>query len=105
MLFLNLRYQKYSKNSAYIHAERKVIFLGDFIDRGPQQIETALTAKAMIESGSLGTVTLSLASSEAVIIYHVQHPRLLLLPPCFPAEIIAEAVWLYFGCTVSYRMV
>lgn len=51
-LLLNLGYRKRSHHSAYTHSERKVIFLGDFIDRGPQQIETALTAKAMIESGS-----------------------------------------------------
>lgn len=36
----------------YTHSERKVIFLGDFIDRGPQQLDTVLTAKAMIENGS-----------------------------------------------------
>lgn len=51
-ILLKLGYQKHSKNSTYTHPERKVIFLGDFIDRGPQQLDTVLTAKAMIESGS-----------------------------------------------------
>ena len=34
------------------HAERKVIFLGDFIDRGPGQREVILIVKAMIDAGS-----------------------------------------------------
>lgn len=51
-ILLKLGYQKHSKNFTYTHPERKVIFLGDFIDRGPQQLGTVLTAKAMIESGS-----------------------------------------------------
>jgi len=30
------------------HPERKVIFLGDFVDRGPEQVETVHIAKAMV---------------------------------------------------------
>ncbi|GAA3952625.1 metallophosphoesterase [Allohahella marinimesophila] len=33
------------------HPERKVIFLGDFVDRGPEQVETVQIAKAMVERG------------------------------------------------------
>ena len=38
------------------HPERKVIFLGDFVDRGPEQVETVKIAKAMVESGNALTV-------------------------------------------------
>lgn len=34
------------------HPERKVIFLGDFVDRGPEQIETVTIARNMVESGN-----------------------------------------------------
>jgi hypothetical protein len=34
------------------HPERKVIFLGDFVDRGPEQVETVEIAKAMVDSGN-----------------------------------------------------
>jgi hypothetical protein len=34
------------------HPERKVIFLGDFIDRGPAQLETVQIARAMVENGT-----------------------------------------------------
>ncbi|KXS55525.1 MAG: metallophosphoesterase [Marinobacter sp. T13-3] len=33
------------------HAERKVIFLGDFVDRGPEQVETVTIARTMVENG------------------------------------------------------
>jgi len=31
--------------------ERQVIFLGDFVDRGPEQVETVQIAKAMVDKG------------------------------------------------------
>lgn len=34
------------------HPERKVIFLGDFVDRGPEQVETVCIARNMVESGN-----------------------------------------------------
>ncbi len=34
------------------HPERKVIFLGDFVDRGPGQVETVTIARTMVESGN-----------------------------------------------------
>lgn len=33
------------------HLERKVIFLGDFVDRGPEQVETVDIARKMVEKG------------------------------------------------------
>ena len=33
------------------HPERKVIFLGDFVDRGPEQVETVNIARSMVENG------------------------------------------------------
>lgn len=34
------------------HPERKVIFLGDFVDRGPEQVEVVEIARQMVETGS-----------------------------------------------------
>lgn len=35
------------------HLERKVIFLGDFVDRGPEQVETVEIARKMVEKAKL----------------------------------------------------
>ena len=40
------------EEGAYRHPERKVIFLGDFIDRGPEIRETLQTVRAMVDGGS-----------------------------------------------------
>jgi len=37
-------------NGIWQHPERKVIFLGDFVDRGPDQVETVQIARSMVES-------------------------------------------------------
>lgn len=39
-------------NGVWRHPERQVIFVGDFVDRGAQQIETVQMARAMVEAGS-----------------------------------------------------
>jgi len=40
------------EDGAFRHPERKVIFLGDFIDRGPEIRETLQIVRAMVDSGS-----------------------------------------------------
>jgi hypothetical protein len=47
-LLLKLGYAK--KNGAYSHAERKVLFVGDYIDRGPNIRETLEIVKSMVDS-------------------------------------------------------
>ena len=39
-------------DGAWAHHERQAIFVGDLIDRGPQQIESVRIARAMVEAGS-----------------------------------------------------
>ena len=38
-------------DGCYQHASRKLIFVGDFIDRGPKQLEVIDCAKAMVDAG------------------------------------------------------
>ena len=47
-LLLKLGYAK--NNSAYSHPVRKVLFVGDYIDRGPKIRETLEIVKAMVNS-------------------------------------------------------
>lgn len=39
------------RDGVWRHPERRVIFLGDFIDRGPEQVETVRIARTMVEAG------------------------------------------------------
>lgn len=48
-LLTKLGYTK--QNGAYTHSDRKVLFLGDYIDRGPQIRETLEIVKAMTDQG------------------------------------------------------
>ncbi|TDT44560.1 calcineurin-like phosphoesterase family protein [Halospina denitrificans] len=48
-LLTKLGYEE--KNGVWQHPERKVIFLGDFIDRGPEQVESVRIPRAMVEAG------------------------------------------------------
>ena len=43
-------------DGVFRHPERKMIFVGDFIDRGPQQREVLRIARAMCEAGSASAV-------------------------------------------------
>lgn len=49
-LLLKLGYVNFK--GAYSHPERKVIFVGDYIDRGPKIRETLQIVKAMVDSGN-----------------------------------------------------
>lgn len=49
-LLLKLGYRK--RASAWRHAERQAIFVGDFIDRGPFQVQTVSTVRRMVEAGT-----------------------------------------------------
>jgi predicted MPP superfamily phosphohydrolase len=40
------------KNNTYAHPERKVLFVGDYIDRGPQVKEALDIVRRMVESGN-----------------------------------------------------
>lgn len=37
---------------AYRHPDRKAIFVGDYIDRGPRQIDSVMTVRRMVDAGS-----------------------------------------------------
>lgn len=39
------------RDGVWQHSDRQVIFLGDFIDRGPEQVETVDIARAMVDAG------------------------------------------------------
>ena len=49
---LNYRVQ----DCVYRHASRTVVFLGDFVDRGPHQREVLRVARAMVEAGAARAV-------------------------------------------------
>lgn len=49
-LLLKLGYAK--NKGAYSHPDRKVLFVGDYIDRGPKIRETLQLVKAMVDSGN-----------------------------------------------------
>ena len=47
-------------DGSYRHANRKMVFVGDFIDRGPQIREVLQTVRPMIDGGSALAVTFGL---------------------------------------------
>lgn len=44
------------RDGAYWHPQRTVIFVGDFIDRGPQILETLQIVRAMVDAGTAQAV-------------------------------------------------
>lgn len=49
-LLIKMGYER--KGEAYTHPSRMVVFLGDYIDRGPGQLDTLRIIRAMTEAGS-----------------------------------------------------
>ena len=45
-----------NRDGAYRHPYRTAIFVGDFIDKGPQQIESVMTVRRMVEAGTAQAV-------------------------------------------------
>ena len=61
-------------NGAWRHPDRQIIFVGDFIDRGPAQIRSILTARRMVEEGSALAV---MGNHELnAIAWHTPDPKL-----------------------------
>ena len=52
-----LRHMGYQdRGGAYRHPSRTAIFVGDFIDKGPQQLESVMTARRMVDAGTAQAV-------------------------------------------------
>lgn len=51
-LLAELGYRRTSRTSEYRHPERQVIFVGDLIDRGDEQLEALQIANDMVDAGS-----------------------------------------------------
>jgi hypothetical protein len=68
-----LRTMGYEKHGGiYSHPERKAIFLGDFIDRGPQIRETLELVRPMVDSGAAMAV---MGNHELnALAFHTAHP-------------------------------
>lgn len=73
-LKLLLRKLGYSKGAdAWYHSERKVVFVGDFIDRGPAIRETLHLVRSMVENGSAVAV---MGNHEYnALAFHQPHPN------------------------------
>lgn len=53
-LLAHLGYE--DRDGAYRHPSRTAIFVGDFIDKGPQQLESVMTVRRMLEAGTAQAV-------------------------------------------------
>jgi hypothetical protein len=51
-LLRDLGYRMKDSSGAYEHPERQAIFVGDLVDRGPDQLGVLQTVKRMVDSGS-----------------------------------------------------
>jgi len=70
-LLQRLDYKK--SDGVYRHAQRKVIFMGDLIDRGPEQKEVVAIVRRMVEAGEAICV---MGNHEFnAIAYYTEHPN------------------------------
>lgn len=61
------------ETGAYRHPERRAVFVGDLIDRGPEQLRVLEIVKPMVDSGSAQIV---MGNHEFnAIAYHTEHPE------------------------------
>jgi hypothetical protein len=70
VLLKQLGYQL--QNGAYRHPERKAFFVGDYIDRGPQILETLKIVKAMVEADT--AIALMGNHEYNALCFHHLHP-------------------------------
>ena len=62
----------YHNGVSYTHERRQVLFLGDFVDRGPAQRQVLQTVMAMCESGAARAI---MGNHEFnALAYHTEHP-------------------------------
>lgn len=70
-LLLKMDYTK--KNGVYSHPERKVLFVGDYIDRGPQINQTLEIVKAMADNGH--AIALMGNHEYNALCFHLENPN------------------------------
>jgi hypothetical protein len=70
-LLLKLGYSK--RNGAYTHTERKVLFVGDYIDRGPKIRKTLQLVKAMVDNNN--AIALMGNHEYNALCFHIHHPN------------------------------
>ena len=61
------------ENGVYAHPERKALFVGDYIDRGPKIPETLEIVKGMADSGN--AIALMGNHEYNALCFHFQHPE------------------------------
>ena len=82
-LLLVLGYEK--KGNGYCHPERKVIFVGDYIDRGPEIPEVLKCVRSMVDSGN--AIALMGNHEYNAVCYHTENGEGGYLRPHIPKNI------------------
>ena len=71
-LLADLGYRRNDWTGAHWHPQRRAVFVGDLIDRGPEQLRVLKTVKAMVDAGSARIV---MGNHEFnAIAYHTEWP-------------------------------
>ncbi|MGV0626470.1 metallophosphoesterase [Mycolicibacter minnesotensis] len=71
-LLTQIGYEDASGTGEYRHPDRKVIFVGDLIDRGPGQLRVLQVAKAMVDAG--GALIVMGNHEFNALSYHYEYP-------------------------------